>query len=183
MKLSYNGVAWKKLSSKTEIDNRWMRVERAAFALPDGKVLEDYWLVEKCEYAIAVGETAEGLVMVREYRPGSKRDSLSFPGGHIGDGESAEEAAAREFREETGWTCGEARYLGRLEPQPGWLKSACHVVHVRALEKVSSRVDAEIDEVLELGWDEARRRVRAGEIDEMHAVAAFYLAGDLLGKL
>jgi hypothetical protein len=37
--------------------------------------------------------------------------------------------------------------------------------------------------VVEMTWEEARERVRAGAIDEMQAVAAFYMAAEAMGRL
>jgi len=176
-------VSWKLLKSRLHVSNRWLQLRENDYELPDGKRLPSYWLVEKPSYVIVVGECREGLLLVREYRAGIDGMCLSFPAGFIDDGETAEEAAVREFREETGRTATNPRVLGRLQPQGAWLQSTCNVVYVDAGEPVAgSRIDSEIDEVLTVSWEGVRERIHSGEITEMHAVASYYLARDLLSR-
>jgi hypothetical protein len=57
------------------------------------------------------------------------------------------------------------------------------VVYVEAGDRPEvSAVDAEIDAVLVMDWGQVLEEVRAGAITEMHSVAGFYMARDLLDK-
>ena len=58
--------------------------------------------------SLMVAEHAGGVVMVHN----SWRDEWELPGGMIDEGESAREAAEREFREETGVPAGEVEFVG-----------------------------------------------------------------------
>lgn len=51
-------------------------------------------------YVLGIAESADGVVMVRKVKPPWQRGRLNFPGGKIEEGETAQEAVAREFREE-----------------------------------------------------------------------------------
>lgn len=168
-------MAWKLKNSRVHLENRWLTLRENAYELPDGATLDSYWIVEKPAYVLAVGERAGRLVMIREYRPGSGKMHLSFPAGFIDAGETAVEAAVREFREETGYSAANPRLIAVMDAQAGWLKVACHVVVVDVGELVGA-VDVEIEEVLWVSWEEALAKVIGGEITEMHTVAGFFLA-------
>ena len=176
-------VAWKLLESRLHLSNRWLTLRENDYELPGGKRLPSYWLMEKPSYVLVIGESLKGLVLVREYRPGSGKDHLSFPAGFIDEGETAEQAALREFKEETGFHATKARILGTFHAQAAWLKAICTVVYVEASDRPeTSAVDVEIDAVLVMDWGQVLEQVRAGAITEMHSVAGFYLARDLLDK-
>ncbi|MCH5285468.1 MAG: NUDIX hydrolase [Akkermansiaceae bacterium] len=66
--------------------------------------------------------TAEKRVLlVEEYRPPIRRQSICFPAGLVGDesAESAEAAARRELLEETGYAAEEMRFLFAGPSSPG----------------------------------------------------------------
>ena len=58
----------------------------------------DYNPPVKLTYSVIAGRYKEKWIYVRHH----KRTTLEIAGGHIEPGESADEAAVREFREETG---------------------------------------------------------------------------------
>lgn len=176
-------MAWKLLNSRLHLSNQWLTLRENDYELPGGKRLASYWLVEKPSYVLVIGESRKGLVLVREFRPGSGKTHLSFPAGFIDAGETAEQAALREFKEETGFHAAKARVLGVLDAQAAWLQATCTVVYVEAGDRPEvSAVDAEIDAVLVMDWGQVLEAVRAGAITEMHSVAGFYMARDLLDK-
>lgn len=58
------------------------------------------------------------VLTVRQWRHGTRRHSLEFPGGVVDPGEDPAIAARRELQEETGWTCGEIVRIGQTSPNP-----------------------------------------------------------------
>lgn len=176
-------VAWKLLDSRLHLANRWLTLHENQYELPGGKQLPSYWVIEKPSYVLVVGESARGLLLVREFRPGSGKMHLSFPAGFIDDGETPEQAALREFREETGYEARHPRVLGRFDAQAAWLRCTCTVVYVEAShEPETGEVDTEIESVEVRTWAETLADVRSGTISEMHSVAGFYLVRDLLDR-
>jgi ADP-ribose pyrophosphatase len=69
-------------------------------------------IVEHGGGVVIIGLTDEGKVpMVRQYRKAAEKAVLEIPAGKLEKGEDPPEAAAREFKEETGYTAGNVRYL------------------------------------------------------------------------
>ncbi|MEZ4387743.1 MAG: NUDIX hydrolase [Candidatus Krumholzibacteriia bacterium] len=74
---------------------------------------------------IPLTDTGE-VVMVRQWRHGTRAFTLEIPGGLVDAGESPAAAAAREVREETGHGGGPVQLLGIVEPNPAILDNRTH---------------------------------------------------------
>ncbi|PSW13127.1 ADP compounds hydrolase NudE [Photobacterium sanctipauli] len=73
---------------------------------------------------LVVPVTKEGdLLLIREYSAGTDRYELGFPKGLIDLGESAEEAANRELKEEIGFGANQLRPLKEVVLAPSYFSS------------------------------------------------------------
>jgi len=78
------------------------------------------------DWVNVVALTAAGrLILVEQFRHGSGRATLEIPGGAVDPGERAEEAAARELAEETGYRAASLELIGVVEPNPAFLSNRC----------------------------------------------------------
>ena len=170
-------MRWKKLNEQDVIRNQWITVKKAAFELPSGRVLEDYWLVEKPSFVVVVAECEGDVILIREYRPGTDQTYLSPPAGYIDAGETPEQAAARECLEETGYEVMSAKLLSESHFSPGWFNGKAYFVLAAVRPALGPvEIDEEISEVVRMPWALVLEKIRSGEIQEMQAVAALLLA-------
>ena len=89
-----------------------------------------FYLVNSLDWAgvIPVVDTRAGrmIVMIRQFRHGTGRLSLEFPGGVVERGEDPAQAVGRELTEETGYRAEMIVPLGLLSPNPAFMTNAFH---------------------------------------------------------
>lgn len=116
------------------------------------------------------------VVVVRQYRFGTRRMTVEIPAGIMEAGETPKEAALRELREETGYTAREWKYLGYVEPNPAFMDNVCHnwlAVDASRAQQPIPDVGEDID-VGEMSLDKLRQEIEAGRL--RHSLALVALA-------
>lgn len=104
---------WKVLSSEEIVNNKHLKVIREKVRNAAGVIVDDYYITSKSDRAMiaALNENDE-ILIIREYRHGCRDYVWQLPAGCIDDGETAHDAARREFLEETGYGIESLRLLG-----------------------------------------------------------------------
>jgi 8-oxo-dGTP pyrophosphatase MutT (NUDIX family) len=131
-------VQWTKLSEKNVYENRWFRVNLADVELPDGRHL-DHFLIRLRPVAVATAVNSDDeVLMLWRHRFITDSWGWELAAGVVEDDESAEDAAAREMEEETGWRPGPLKHLLTVEPSNGlsdarhhlyWSEDATYIGH------------------------------------------------------
>jgi len=174
----------KKISSETVHKNPWWEYKRDKFALPGGGA-DDYHYGETHGNVMVVPVLDDGrLVLVRQYRYLSEKNSIEFPGGGMQQGESPADAANREFLEETGYKTDNLIKIGTFEPCIGLLKDTSHIFianELTALQEPKSE-GIERTEVILRRVDEFENMIKQGEIWDGQVLAAWALVRDLLAQ-
>lgn len=171
---------WPLIASEQVFDAGLFRVTRDRARSPRTGGERDFTVIHMADWLMVVPLTSDGkLVLVRQYRHGSREVSLEVPGGlHDGGGERPEEGAARELSEETGYGGGDLVFLGELRPQPALMSNRVWTYLARGVRKTAQPApDAGEDiEVVLLDPRELPARIAGGAIDNAMTIAALALA-------
>ena len=126
----------------------WLRVERQAVRLPDGRVVEDYHRIEHPDCCVIHAQTPSGEVVVeRQYKHGPGQVGLSLPEGAIDTGEMPLAAARRELLEETGYEAAEWRFLGAYSMNGNYGSGRAHLFCASGARKVAAPASGDLEEM------------------------------------
>jgi len=140
-------------------------------------VTHDFYIIESRDWINVIPLTADHqVVMIRQYRHGSREITLEIPGGLLDPGDTPEKAAVRELSEETGYQAEEYTEIGVSNPNPAIFNNRCYTYVARNVKKVSDlRLDqAEDIEVVLVPLSEIPGLIRNGKIDHAIVISAFY---------
>lgn len=146
--------------------------------------IEGDYIVNECpDWVIVIAEKDDDFLMVKQYRHGEGKLSIEFPGGVIDAGETPEQAAIRELREETGAKAKEIIHLGTMNPNPALFANHTHVYLATGLDFTNEQ-DLDSDEFLsymKISKKEVLMKMGSAEYPHalMCAAAALYMARNL----
>jgi ADP-ribose pyrophosphatase len=104
---------WQILDRQTVLDTPYLKVEMQQVRLPDGRVIEQWPIVDTRDYVNAVVLNQAGEAMIIEgYKHGLGRSNWQVLGGYLEKGEEPLAAVQRELREETGYHSEDWQHLG-----------------------------------------------------------------------
>ena len=174
---------WQTTQSSYVVESPFLRLRRDSVRLPDGTLIEDYFVREGRAFAVIFAMTPEqNVVLIRQFRYGIGRVLLELPAGIIDEGESPPDCAARELAEETGYVGEHIAHLTTLLVDPSNANTTMHLYLVRdARSMVKPQTEATEEIQVELATlDELLLLVRNGAVEAMGQVASIYFALDYL---
>lgn len=173
---------WETVSSQLIFDRLRVRIVEDIVRLPGGE--ETKYLVLRSGPGVAVLAVTDDrrVVLTREYRHPVGQVIFDLPGGGMKRGESLEEAALRELREEAGLEAKRLEQLGSFFPSPARASTVVHVFLARDLTPVPRNLDPFEDiEVHFVPWTEALAMAERQEIREATLIYALFMAQRVLG--
>ncbi len=129
---------------------------------------KEFFLFDFSDWVNVIAITPDKrLVMIRQFRYGSRRQEIEIPGGMIDPGEDPVSAGCRELVEETGYTGSDPLIIGKVCPNPAIQRNTCYTVLVRdAVQSAEQRLDdMETIECFLHSYEEVASLVREGTIN------------------
>ncbi len=131
---------WRVIDTEYLIRRPWLTARKDTVILPDGKVMDDYYVLEYPTWINVIAITKDGrFVMVEQYRHGLRDVFTELCAGVVEDNETPIDAAKRELREETGYTGGQWRLLNKLSQNPSACTNYTYCFLAEGVEKTDSQ--------------------------------------------
>jgi 8-oxo-dGTP pyrophosphatase MutT (NUDIX family) len=169
---------WPCISSQPLADYRIFRIRSDLKRSPRTGRDHDFYVIDTAPWVNVVAVTPDDhLVMVEQYRHGSRTVELEIPGGMMDpDDPSPQAAGERELREETGFVGREGQVIGAIYPNPAIMSNTCYTVLVRQCERRHAvEFDPAEDVVTRLvPLPEIPRLVAEGRVKHALVVVALY---------
>ena len=140
---------WKILSSTADADYRVFKIRVDRAVSPRTNRAGEFYTLQSNHWVNVIPLTQDQkVVMIRQYRHGSRKVTLEIPGGLV-DEADPKEAAIRELLEETGYAGPKVSLLGSTNPNPALFDNLCYTYLVEDAAKVAD-ASLEADEDIEV---------------------------------
>jgi ADP-ribose pyrophosphatase len=167
---------WKILSSKVSADYKIFRIRVDEAVSPRTHASGAFYTLQSNHWVNVIPLTHDReVVMIRQYRHGSRRVTLEIPGGIV-DEADPKEAAIRELFEETGYRGQKVSLLGSTNPNPAIFDNQCYTYLVEDAAKAGdAALEADEDIEVELvPLSSIPALIRDGTIDHALVIVAFH---------
>jgi ADP-ribose pyrophosphatase len=168
---------YKALSSRVAWSCPWYSVRQDEIVLPNGETAV-YNVVQHPGAVFIVPLTADGqIVLIRHYRYTVQDWCWELPAGGLKKGQSPEEAAYEELREEIGGTADALHYVGQFYSANGVSDEIIHVFIASGVTLGPPQHEpVELIEIYPTSLAEALRMARANEISDGPSALALLIS-------
>ncbi|MEO5952442.1 MAG: NUDIX hydrolase, partial [Chloroflexia bacterium] len=123
---------WETLSKQTALDHPFLKVEMETVRLPDGRIIDNWPIVNARDYVMVVAQDESKQILILEsYKHGLGRSSWQVVGGYIEPNEDSLHTAKRELLEEAGYTSDDWLNLGTFVVDANRRASWAHIFLAR----------------------------------------------------
>jgi ADP-ribose pyrophosphatase len=168
---------WKLLFSKILQTCRIFSMREEIYRSPRTGKEHDFYLIAAPDWVNIIALTTDNqVVLVKQYRFGTRDFSLEIPGGMLEEEDSPEGAARRELLEETGYEGDPPVLLGFVHPNPAIQTNRCFTYLIQnAVQKHLPQPDATEDiEVQRMPLKNIPGLIAEGKITHALVITAFY---------
>lgn len=168
---------WKVTGSELMLDGRVFKVRKDVTINPRTGQTHDMFVLDQPNWVNVIPLTPdEHVVMVEQWRHGSRTVELETPGGLMDNGETPKLCGRRELLEETGYEPGQIIHLGTVKPNPAIQSNLQYYILATGCRKVAGlNLDHAEDIAVRLvPLAEVPELIRTGKITHSIVIGAFY---------
>lgn len=172
-------MKWEVMDSRIVLDSPWLEVEKHTVKLPAGKVIDDYYVVNRKPYVIIIPVEEDNVYFIKQYRHGIGKKTINLPMGLIDGSETIQDAAKRELLEETGFVAKNLRYLGKISLGPSNFNITGHIVLAKELKlRKNHKIDDSEGEItiMEINKERIKDLIEHEKIIDASTICALYFA-------
>ncbi len=167
---------WPCVRSQSVQSFRVFSIRRDTAISPRSGAEHDFYVIETQDWVNIIPLTVDRrVVMIQQYRHGSREVTLEIPGGLVDPGETPDSAAARELLEETGYEAEAVEKIGASNPNPAIFNNRCYTFVARNVTKVRDPMPDQTEDIEAalIPIADIPELIRKGKIDHAIVISAF----------
>ncbi len=131
---------WDIIKSEYLIRRPWLTARRDCVRLPDGRINDEFYVLEYPDWVNVIAVTTDGdFVMVEQYRHGLGEIQTELCAGVVEAAEHHLDAAKRELMEESGFGGGEWKLLTVLSGNPSTTNNLTYCYVAEGVSRISTQ--------------------------------------------
>lgn len=176
--------AWQRTEPTNVSKVGWRTITTKTFIKPNGEKAEfDTMYPDGQQFAGIIGLTPDNQVIIaRQFRAGPEQVMDELVGGFVDGDETPEQAAEREFMEETGYKAGSMTYLGVVH-KDAYLNAKWHFYLARDCVQMTTEQELSPNEHIDITLISIDKFIDNAKNDKMTDHAAVLLAYDQLQSI
>jgi len=167
---------WKCIRSQPDQSFRVFSVRTDTTISPRTGTKHDFYIIESRDWINIIPLTDDDqVVMIRQYRHGSREVTLEIPGGLVDSGDTPKKAAVRELLEETGYQAKKWTKIGVVNPNPALFNNRCYTFLAQDIKKVADSTPDQTEDIetVLIPLKKIPGLISRGEIDHAMVITAF----------
>jgi ADP-ribose pyrophosphatase len=169
----------KVISSKEVLKNKLFRVVDEVATDPSGFEIHRHIVRHPGSAVMMAVDDEDRVLLVKQFRLPAEKYMWELPAGRIDPGETPDQTAERELREETGYHAKAWTLLGAFWASPGYVDEKMNLYLAEDL--TAGEPQPMDDERIEMAWfgkDELLQMIRGGEIQDAKTLVGYFLWQD-----